>query len=86
MNRHQIDEQLRQRHRKVWYEATARRSPAREAGPRAMAPSGVREGGAFRGSKMPGKPSADGTGLPRYCLWLLVWRAFDQSRLSRRTK
>ncbi len=33
MNRHQIDEKLRQRHRKAWCEARARWSPAREAGP-----------------------------------------------------
>lgn len=31
MNRHQVDEQLRQRHRKAWREARARWSPPREA-------------------------------------------------------
>ncbi len=31
MNRQQIDEQLRQRHRKAWREARARWGPPREA-------------------------------------------------------
>ncbi len=32
MNRHQVDEQFRQRHRKAWREARAGWSPPREAG------------------------------------------------------
>ena len=60
MNRHQIDEQLRQRHRKAWREARARWSPPREAGQWHRRRSGGLSAVEFQRRQQ--SPLADGTG------------------------
>lgn len=58
MNRNQIDEQLRQRHRKAWHEARARWSPSRAA----RQWHRRRSGSAVESQRHQQSPLPDGTG------------------------